>query len=51
MPAKSSSIPSHVLKQILSDPLLLQAVSDRVYELLEADLRQQRERKSGYERL
>jgi hypothetical protein len=35
------------LKKILQDPLLLQQVSDRVFELLEADLHQLAERSSG----
>jgi hypothetical protein len=37
-----------VLKQILHDPLLLQQLGDRVYELLQEDLRKQSERSRGY---
>jgi hypothetical protein len=39
-----------VLNQILHDPLLLQQVGDRVYELLQEDLRKQSERSRGYGR-
>lgn len=46
-----SDIPPQLLEQILRNPLLMQQLSDRVYELLQADLRQQRERKFGYGRL
>lgn len=46
-----SGIPPQLLEQILSNPLLMQQLSDRVYELLQSELRQQRERKSGYGRL
>jgi hypothetical protein len=51
------SMPSHplnrtisetVLNQILHDPLLLQQLGDRVYELLQEDLRKQSERSRGY---
>jgi hypothetical protein len=37
-----------VLNQILQDPLLLQQLGDRVYELLQEDLRKQSERSRGY---
>jgi hypothetical protein len=37
-----------VLTQILHDPLLLQQLSGRIYELLQEDLRQQSERSRGY---
>lgn len=39
-----SAIPPQLLEQILRNPLRMQQLSDRVYELLQADLRQQRER-------
>jgi hypothetical protein len=39
-----------VLNQVLLDPLLLQQLSDRVYELLQEDLRKQSERSRGYGR-
>jgi hypothetical protein len=45
-----SKVPPRVLKQILEDAVLLEQVSDRVYELLRQDLKQQRERKQGYGR-
>jgi hypothetical protein len=47
----SSEISPQLLEQILRNPLLMQQLSDRVCELLQADLRQQRERRSGRGRL
>jgi hypothetical protein len=44
----NSSIPPQLLEHILSNPVLMQQLSDRVYELLQADLRQQQERTLGY---
>lgn len=43
-------IPPKLLKQILADTALIEKVSDRVYELLRDDLKQQRERQHGYGR-
>lgn len=43
-------VPPEVLKQILADTTLMAKVSDRVYELLRNDLKQQRERQQGYGR-
>lgn len=43
-------VPPEVLKQILADTALMAKVSDRVYELLRNDLKQQRERQQGYGR-
>lgn len=37
-------------KKVMEDPLLLRKVSDRVYELMLADLRYQRERNRNYGR-
>ncbi|NJM65781.1 MAG: hypothetical protein HC851_09040 [Acaryochloris sp. RU_4_1] len=39
-----------VINRILQDPLLQQQLCDRVYELLQAELRQQSERSRGYGR-
>lgn len=44
------TVPDEVLQKILHDPLLLQQLGDRVYELLQEDLRQQSERRRGYGR-
>jgi len=44
------TVSEEVLQKILHDPLLLQQLGDRVYELLQADLRQQSERQRGYGR-
>ncbi|MBL1176271.1 hypothetical protein [Pantanalinema sp. GBBB05] len=43
-------IPPKLLKQILADTALIEKISDRVYELLRHDLKQQRERQQGYGR-
>ncbi len=43
-------IPARVLKQIMEDSILLEQVSDRVYDLLKQELKQQRERQQGYGR-
>jgi hypothetical protein len=52
MPSQSfdHTVSETVLNQILHDPLLLQQVGDRVYELLQEDLRKQSERSRGYGR-
>lgn len=38
------------IQRLLQDPLVLEKLSDRVYELLRNDLRQQQERRQGYGR-
>lgn len=43
-----SQINSKLLEQILDEPLLMQQLSDRVYELLREDLRKHQERTQGY---
>lgn len=43
-------IPPKVLKQMLEDTVLMEKLSDRVYELMRDDLNCQRERKLGYGR-
>jgi hypothetical protein len=52
MPSQSfdRAVSETVLNQILHDPLLLQQLGDRVYELLQEDLRKQSERSRGYGR-
>jgi len=37
--------------KVSQDPLLLRKVSDRVYQLMQEDLRKQRERYKNYRRL
>jgi hypothetical protein len=44
------TISETVLNQILHDPILLQQLGDRVYELLQEDLHRQSERSRGYRR-
>ena len=39
---------SKLANKVLKDPLLLHNLSDRVYELMQLDLQQQRERIGGY---
>ena len=39
---------SKLATKVLRDPLLLHNLSDRVYELMQLDLQQQRERIGGY---
>ncbi len=46
----ADKLPPKVLKRILEDPNLMEKLSDRVYELLRADLYRQRERNNGYGR-
>lgn len=41
---------SQLAAQLLQDPLAMKQFSDRVVELLQQDLRQQRERSQGYGR-
>ncbi|MGA9377468.1 MAG: hypothetical protein WBV73_01600 [Phormidium sp.] len=41
---------SQLAKQVLEDPLLLRQLSDRIYELMQTDLRLQRERSRNYGR-
>ncbi|WP_404786878.1 hypothetical protein [Altericista sp. CCNU0014] len=41
------TVAPEVLQKILHDPMLLQQLGDRVYELLQEDLRQQAERRRG----
>ena len=43
-------VPPKVLKQILEDTVLMEKLSDRVYQLIRDDLKYQRERKLGYGR-
>lgn len=52
MPSHPSdhSVSKTVINQILQDPLLQQQLCDRVYELLQAELRQESERSRGYGR-
>lgn len=38
------------IQRLLQDPLIVEKLSDRVYELLRDDLRQQQERRQGYGR-
>lgn len=38
---------AQVMQAILQDPVLMERLCDRVYDLLEADLRQQQERAKG----
>ncbi len=40
---------SKLANKVLEDPLLLHNLSDRVYELMQLDWQQQRERNGGYE--
>ena len=40
---------SKLATKVLKDPLLLLNLSDRVYELMQLDLQQQRERSRNYE--
>ncbi|MBT9316667.1 hypothetical protein [Leptothoe spongobia] len=37
--------------QVLADPIMFRKLCDRVHELLQADLRYQRERAQGYGRI
>ena len=37
--------------QVLNDPIMFRKLCDRVHELLQADLRYQRERAQGYGRI
>lgn len=39
---------SQLAAKVLEDPLLLRRLGDRVYELMQADLRNQQERSRGY---
>ncbi|MBD2123530.1 hypothetical protein [Trichocoleus sp. FACHB-262] len=41
---------SQIAAELLPDPLAVQQLSERVFELLQQDLRQQRERSYGYRR-
>lgn len=40
-----------IAMQILDDPIMFRKLCDRVHELLQADLRYQRERAQGYGRM
>lgn len=42
---------SKLIDKILLDPMLLRKLSDRVYEVMQEDLRKQRERSGDYKRL
>ncbi|MGC9505889.1 hypothetical protein [Baaleninema sp.] len=47
--SKSKSQPeTRAIEQILEDPILLRKLSDRVYELLAEELRNQRDRQPQY---
>ncbi len=49
-PINPERLPPKLLKRILRDPVLMEKLSDRVYQLLRDDLQQQRERNYGYGR-
>jgi hypothetical protein len=49
-PISPKHLPPRLLKRILRDPILMEKLSDRVYELLRDDLQRQRERNYGYGR-
>lgn len=48
--AEDLAMLSQVAAQLLHDPLAVQQLSDRVVELLQQEIRQQRERSRGYGR-
>ena len=41
---------AQLAKAILQDPVLLEQLCDRIYDLMQTDLRQQQERHRGYGR-
>jgi hypothetical protein len=43
-----AEIQAKLIEHILQNPLMMQQLSDRVYELLREDLRKQQERNQGY---
>jgi hypothetical protein len=49
-PIDLERLPPEVLQRILRDPVLMEKLSDRVYELLRDELQRQRERNHGYGR-
>lgn len=48
--AEELAILSQIAAQLLNDPLAVQQLSDRVVELLQQEIRQERERSRGYGR-